>query len=171
MPMQMHAGHIAAQAGGFEPQRTNHFSVRITGLEGADNLELSISGTAPPRRTIEVITIPYANENRKVASRVNYENWTLQVRDYVDKSIWGILWRWQELVHNSDTGVIGLASRYKKQGYLYLYSPDGTKRRTQELYGLFPISVSPGADFSMESAEQVVLAMELSVDKIKLVDF
>lgn len=170
MAMKMDAGHIAAQGGGFEPQRTNHFSVRISGLEGADMLELSLAGASPPKRTLDVITIHYGNESRKVAGKANYDNWTLNIRDYVDKSIWGILWRWQELVHNTDTGVIGYASRYKKQGFLYLYSPDGTKQRTWELIGLFPISISPN-EFSMETAEQVVLSLELSVDKIKAVGF
>ena len=69
MPFQVHAGHIAAQAGGYEPQRTNNYSVRITGLSGfnggTDVIELSLATFDPPSRNIATVPIPFGNEEGK----------------------------------------------------------------------------------------------------------
>ena len=164
MPVKLVADHIASQAGGFEPQRVNNWSIRITGLANADVIELSLSNFTPPKRNIEPLTIPYQNEERKVATRATYDNAPLTIRDYVDSETWRILWEWQEQVHNSETGAIGLASEYKKEGVLYYYGPNGQFERTWILQGIWPTSVG-GSDLDQGGTEQNLITMEMAVDK------
>jgi hypothetical protein len=165
MPVKLSADHIAAQAGGFEPQRNNHWSVRITGLADPNVIELSLKTFDPPKRNIDPITIEYGNEDRKVAGRVTYDNASLAVRDYVDAKTWKTLWDWQETVHNSGTGAIGFASAYKKEGTLYLYAPDGTKERRWRAVGLWPSNIT-SASWDQSGNEANELTCDLVCDKL-----
>lgn len=169
MPFSFSADHIAAQAGGFEPQRLNHFSVSIAGLAQAVIITQSLLSFKPPEREIEEVTIPYGNETRKVAGKVTVSNAELVIVDYVDQNTWKTFDDWLGLVHDIKSGAIGYANKYKKEGTVSYYGPDGAKSRQWDCIGLWPKHVA-SEQFSMNSSERNNLSVELVCDKIQPVN-
>lgn len=165
MPMQMSADHIAAQAGGFEPQRVNHWVLAIEIDGNAELLELSLATFDPPSRTIEPLEVAYANENRKVAARVTYDNVSLVVRDYVSQSVFTMLWNWQEQVHNSATGEFGMATDYKKRGTVTLYAPNNQVSRQLFCQGVWPSKLTHNT-LDQGGSDQVQITVDIVVDKM-----
>jgi len=165
MAFDFTADHIAAATGGYEPQRLNHFTVRFANLGPAEILEKSLSQWTPPTRSISEVVIPYANEDRKVAGRVTVSDATMVIVDYCDKDTWAEFDKWLNLVHNPQTGAIGLASAYKKEGSANYYGPDGTLKRSWTVIGCWPKTLST-ENFSMDSGERNNLSCTISVDKV-----
>jgi len=165
------ANHIAPAGAGisFEPQRVQNWTLVLTppqgmGVELTRVIQLSLSTFTPPTRTVEVLTIAHGNEERKVASRVKYDAVTLALRDYIDKDTYGVLWQWQERVHNSFTGAIGYAYQYKGTGELWLLHPNGMQRtRRFYLYGVWPSKISP-SELNQAASENLTVSVELQVD-------
>lgn len=164
MPITLTAAHVAPEGGQYEPQRNNNWVVSITNLAQAEIITLSLIKFTQPNREITEIVIPYGNEERKVAGRVKYDEATLVLKDYVDKSTWGVLWAWQEQIHNSVTGAIGLARNYKKHGYLQYYWPDGSFSRSWTLLGLWPKKTTP-TSLDQGGSEVVELSTTMACDK------
>lgn len=164
MPANFSADHIAAQAGGFEPQRLNHYSIRFSGLGQSDIIEQSLLNFTPPHREVSKVTIPYANEERHVAGKVTTTDMNLVIVDYTDKDTWKDFNDWLNLVHDPRTGAIGMASQYKKEGTISYYGPNGENRRTWKAIGCWPMSVQP-AQFGMDNAEKNELTVPLACDK------
>lgn len=165
MPFDFSADHIAAAAGGYEPQRLNHFSILFAGLPQSDVIEKSLLSFQPPNREISEITIPYANEDRKVAGKVTVSEASLVIVDYSDKDTWQTFHDWLNLVHNVRTGALGLASEYKKEGIVSYYGPNGERKRSWTCQGCWPKSVQP-EQFSMDSGERNNLTVPLCVDRV-----
>lgn len=165
MAFDFSADHIAAQSGGYEPQRLNHFSVRISGVGSAGIVEKSLLSFQPPMREIEEVVIPYANETRKVAGKVNVTEASLTVVDYCDKDTWKDFHDWLELVHDVRSGALGLASSYKKEATINYWGPDGDKKRAWKAIGVWPKSVSP-EQFTMDSGERNNLTVPMATDKV-----
>lgn len=174
MPRNLDARHIASQDGGYEPQRTNQWSIRISAIgqnggvnrSSSDVIEASLHNFTPPKQNITELAIPYGNSEVKVAGRVEMENMTLVLKDFVDVGTWQVFWDWQQLVYNHQTGGIGYASAYKREGLIYLYAPDGTKERRFRAVGIWPSQITP-SDFDMTGAEQNLLTVNMVTDAIR----
>lgn len=160
------ADHIAAEAGTFEPQRQNNFSVEIA-LPGADKdiLVMSTQGFPLPNESNDEVEIQYQNEKRYVAGMYNLDTTSLTLRDYVDVDTRGAVMRWRKQVYDPATGKVGLAKDYKKTAYLVLTAPDGTQQRLCKLKGAWPQQVT-GGSLEMSSAEQVQIEVTLRFDKV-----
>ena len=170
MPLRVTANVIASAGGGFEPQRKNNFLVSIVGVSGLDMISLqpAISKFPFHKETTEVVKIPFMNEERKVAGRTTYDDYSLVVKDYVDPNIAGKLLVWRRLVFNPATGETGLAggSRgYKKVAFLELFAPNGTVERKWKMTGVWPVSFDMG-EGDMSAAEPVEITMALAIDFI-----
>jgi hypothetical protein len=172
----MFANHIGAENGDHEIQRTNNGLLYIVGLNTAqqavgsgtggqdDVLTLALNNFPLPKRSIEVIEVPYLNEVRKFPGRATYDDLTVVFNDYVDRPVAAILWKWNYLVHNPETGRTGMASALKKSGWVSLFSPDGQIERQYRLVGLWPNMTDPGEiDFS--GADALRINLTLSIDK------
>jgi len=159
------ADHIAAASGAYEPQRLNHFVVRFAGLGTSKVIEKSLSSFTPPKRQIAAVTIPYANEERKVAGKVTVANASLVITDYVDKDTWKDFHDWLDKVHDVRTGAIGYAKDYKKEGKIHYYGPNAETKRSWISSGCFPLSIESG-QFSMDVADVNTLTVDMSVDRI-----
>jgi hypothetical protein len=162
----VNANHIAAKGGTFEPQRTNNFLVEIAGLEGDDQnyLVLSTQAITLPNETSELIEVRYMNEVRKVAGQTTHEDISWTIRDWVDVAARDALMRWRRQVANPETGGVGLASTYKKEGSVVFVGPDGVTERVMALQGVWPQSIAPGS-FDHESSDKVIIEVTLAIDK------
>lgn len=170
MPLDfMNANHIGGQGGGFEPMRTNHMQLIITGLDGQnssrdDVLTLSVASFPLPKRSVGVIEIGYLNETRKFAGRPSYSALPLVFHDYVDKDVASILQRWHALCSDHVTGKGQLAAVYKKTAYIKQFGPDGQTERQWRLEGCWLSECDPG-DCDQDGDGDVRISVTMEMDK------
>lgn len=173
----MSANHIAAQDGGFEPQRQNNGLLFIEGLQifgdsffqGNSVVTLAIESFPFPKQRNDPIELPFLNQTRKVAGQGMIDDVELVVRDFVDQPVLTTLQNWRNAVYDPISGRIGLAKNYKREAFAHWISPDGGSSRAYKLEGVWPILVDPG-DADMNSSEKVLINVQLSVDKAYPVD-
>lgn len=171
MPLSdMSAAHLAAQAGAFEPQRQNNALLRIhglaTGAAGEDIVTLSLESFPIPKTAIEAMELDYLNEKRKFAGKVNVEDMTVVVKDFVDIATMSVLMDWFMQTYDPFTGQIGLAKNYKKKGTVTMYGPNGANDREFECIGLWINNFDPG-DVDMTAGDKKVINLTLSIDVVR----
>lgn len=172
----MFANHIGAANGAYEVQRQNNALLYIVGLNtiqqvagagsgGAEDvLTLALNGFSLPKRTMGIVEVPYLNEKRKFPGVPTYDDLTVTYNDMVDRPVASVLWRWNKLVHDPETGRTGMASTLKKSGWMSLLSPDGQIERQYELVGIWPSGFDPG-DIDMGSEDVLRISVTLTIDK------
>lgn len=167
MPELVSADHIAAggSAGGFEPQRTNNFTIRIFGDRFSDRmLEMTLHSFQLPQRTTEILEVPFGNEVRKVPGRTTFPDRNLVVKDYVDQSILAELEAWESAVFNPVSGATGYANVIKTHAHVFMFGPDGERRRWWKLVGVWLSDLDPG-EMSMERPANHLVTARLTYDK------
>jgi hypothetical protein len=159
------ADHVAAQAGGFEPQRQSNWEFEVA-LGGGDRdvIKLSARSMDLPRGTNEEVQLPYGNENRYVAGKMTWDATSLTLADYVDQDTRAAILRWRREVYNPDTGNLGLAKDYKKDATLTLYGPNGQMERQCKLTGCWP-TTEPGGSLDHSSSDAVMIEVPIRFDK------
>jgi hypothetical protein len=170
MPIRdMSAGHLVSQGGSFEPQRQNNALLRIQGLmtgnSGEDIVTLSLESFPIPKTAIEAMELDFLNEKRKFAGKVNVEDLSVVVKDFVDISTMQVLYDWFLQTYDPFTGQIGLAKYYKKRGTVTMYGPNGAFDREFNCVGLWINNFDPG-DIDMTSGDKKVINLTLSIDKV-----
>lgn len=173
----MSANHIAAQSGGFEPQRQNNGLLFIEGLEefqdnrqfGRSLITLSIESFPMVKVHNDPIELPYLNQSRKVPGAMVVDDPELVLRDFVDIPTLRIMLNWRNAVCDPITGRMGRAWRIKKLAHVVLLAPDGLTFRCFRLEGVWPSLVDPG-DIDMNSSEKMLMNCQLCVDKSYSID-
>jgi len=164
MPRLHQAFNFMAEDVNYEVQRLNQFTVEILDLGNVEAVTLAVENANIPDTTISPISLAHGNTKTKVAGDVEVAQHTVLVKDFILLDIEDIIYRWHNEVYNYRTGQIGWAEYYKKQGQLYMFSPDGEVMRSWTIQGLWPSSVTWG-DFSYEGADKRQITMTLEVDK------
>ena len=109
------------------------------------------------------------NEKRKFAGIPTYDDLAVVFNDYIDVDLAQILWDWSYQVHDPRTGKTGIASTYKRDGWVSLYGPDGEIERQYDIKGVWPSSIDPGeADLAGEDI--VRITMTLTIDKVLIAE-
>lgn len=153
-PLKFGAYHMIGQDA-WEPQRTNNFEIRFPNLpqlysidqgiampaNASDYLTLSTRSVGGINTNISSINISYGNNTIKFAGKPEYNDITINFRDFIGIQTERILMAWSKLVYNPATEKVGRASIYKQQGYLLEFAPDGTNVKTWKLEGAWPGSV------------------------------
>lgn len=160
------ADHLAGEAGTFEPQRQNNFSIEIAlGAADKDLIVMGLQAAPLPNESNDEIEIQYQNEKRYVAGQYTVDSTTLTVRDFVDQDTRGAIMRWRKQVYDPATGQVGLAKNYKKRANIVMTAPDGSEQRVCKLIGVWPQAVS-GGNLSHDGADNVIIEVTLKVDKV-----
>ena len=167
------------QAGAYEPQRKSNYSIVIHGLDGADDLVLSIKATSVPEMKMNVGKIKYFNETMKYAASVTeFADQTIVFNDYIDRNTLDILAAWYRKVWNPGTGGIGWATDYKLTADIYLLPPSMPGggvgavtatpygNRVWNLFGVWPSGLkSEQMDHEDDGGKPNLLTMTLQVDR------
>ncbi len=148
----------------YEVQRLNHFTVDIMGLLNSEALTLAVETANIPDTQITASELAHGNTKVKVAGQVAVAQQTLVVKDFILLDIENVVYNWHNQVYSYQTGKIGWAEHYKKNGQLYLFSPDGEIMRSWTVQGLWPSSITWG-DFGYDGGEKRTISMTLEVDK------
>lgn len=155
----------------WEPQRTNHFEVTISGVGeelvlGDADFSLAINSFSLPNITNDPIEIAHGNSRRKYAGQTVFGGAeTLEVTDYIGKDIEKIVNDWRLKVYNPEDDTMGLAGSYKKDGIITEFAPDGAKRRQWMIKGMWPSGVAFGDTLSMDGSEVKKITMTIAYDR------
>ena len=148
----------------FEPQRTNHFEVTITGLPA--ELSLAVNMFSLPNVTNDPIEIPHQNSRIKFAGQTNFGGAeSLEVIDYVGLDTEGMMNDWRKEVYDPKTDKMGIASVYKKEATVTEYSPDHEVLRQWKLVGVWCSGVAFGDTLSMDGSEVKKITCTIAYDR------
>lgn len=170
----------------FQPQLQNHFElvIKLTrdlrggSSEGAGAqdlpalrkyLNLAVTQFNLPNISTEPIQIPFGNMDVNIAGRTDYGGAdSITCIDYIGADIERIIYNWQMMVTNPETGQQGWAYNYKTDATVVQYAPDGSSLSSWVLRGLWPSSVNYGSlDKSASDMKQIeiTLAYDLAYKK------
>lgn len=175
------SGHsLAAQSGGYQPQRKDNFAVVISGVPEIDKLVLAITGVKIPPLQVGQGKVKHFNETAFfAAARTPTSNAKIVFNDYIDRDIFAVLSKWYKSVYCPSTGAIGWASDYKKSGEVYLLPPgmpssscpgvvsaSAFRNRKWRLTGVWPMNLDYD-ELSMDDdgTSPAKITLELSVDR------
>jgi len=156
-----------------EPQRTNNWTLDVTGLTTDENISITLGLQAfqLPTETSDLIEVYYMNERRQYAGRTMYDGGTLSLTDWIDQGTADVIRAWRKEVYDPYTGKIGIKSKYAKRGTINLYAPGGetaagkpTVTKTWTLINLWPVSVTWG-NLDMQSSDKVQIEVQMVYDK------
>ena len=162
----------------YQPQMTNHFEVNILlnkDLQGGNDetqianmqkyITLATTDFSLPQISTEPIDIPYGNGVVHIAGKTQYGGAnSLTCIDYIGADIERIIYNWQMMVTNPETGQQGWAYNYKTDATVLEYAPDGSCISAWILRGVFPTNVAYGDGLSKASANIKNVAVTLSYD-------
>lgn len=162
MAITLMADHVGKA--NWEPQRINNAVLHIADLDGDDDLVLSLMSFPLPKRTNGIIEVGYVNERRKFAGLPTFDDLSVVYKDYTDRNLVNILWTWAMQVYDPRTGVIGLASGYKKNGWVELFAPNGEHIRRYDIIGIWPSGFDPG-DADLTGEDTINVTVTFTIDK------
>lgn len=166
----------------YQPQMQNHFELVIKlnrDLQGGQDsqkiselkkyLNLAVTSFSLPTITTTPVDIPYGNTTIHIAGKTEFGGAnSITCIDYIGADIERIIYNWQNLVTNPETGQQGWAYNYKTDAEIIEYAPDGSSLSTWVLRGLWPSEVNYGSlDKSSGDLKQieVTLSYDLAYKK------
>ena len=149
----------------FEVQRTNNFEVILQGFP--KEFTLAVESAPSPVISNDPIELAYGNSKVKVAGQASFDDFDIQIKDFIDADLEMFLYQWRGQVYDPWTDRIGWAKDYKRNGFLHQYAPDGTCQRSWKLWGVWPTNYN-GGDFQYDGGDKKLISMTLSVDKAVL---
>lgn len=166
----------------YQPQLQNHFELVIKlnrSVNGSKTdtevnkdiryLNLAVTSFSLPTITTTPIDIPYGNTTVHIAGKTEFGGAnSITCIDYIGADIERIIYNWQNLVTNPETGQQGWAYNYKCDAEIIEYAPDGSSLSVWILRGLWPSEVNYGSlDKSSGDLKQieVTLSYDLAYKK------
>ena len=134
---------------------------------GQELLRLSVNQSSIPHFTQRPIQVKRGNNTLNYAGVPEFANHTIQVIDFIGADAKEILMAWQNLSYNIDTEKVGLIKDYKKDCWLFEYSPDYQLVRKWKLFGCW-ISEIRESDFSADSNDKRQITVTIIYDKAKI---
>ncbi len=144
-------------------RKTNNFVVHITDITEGNHLDLVIQNFPIPKVELSVIEVRHGNDALKFAGQATWTGGELRVIDTLSRDELDALLGWYEQTYNPNTGAIGLASEYKKNGYVSEFASDGRYIRSWPINGIWLSNLNPG-DLDAGNAEAKYLSFTVQVD-------
>ena len=179
------AGHLAGNNALYEPARSNNFEFIVTDIDdllgagvqeefaseqdyienGQDIIRVSVISSSVPHFDLSTIEIKRGNATVKFAGTPTFSDGELKLNDYVGARTKDALLAWQALAYDVESEKVFAASKYKKDCWLYEYTPDyETVIRTWELKGCWISKLSEDA-FSNENNSKREITATVVYDK------
>lgn len=120
-------------------RRQNHFVLYIQDIfDGVDNgLELVVRQAFLPKVSLSVLNLRRGNDAIKLPGVADWTGGTITVLDTLSKVELQALLGWFNQTYNTETGAMGLASEFKKGGFVTEYASDGRYIRQWPLTGMW----------------------------------
>lgn len=178
--------HLADNPALYEPARTNNFEFVVTDIDGiqragikdgalvTDNdyinnaqevLRVSVLSSTVPHFTSSVIDVKRGNSTMHFAGTPTFNDHTLVLNDYMGARTKSALLAWQALCYDVRTDRVPVATVYKKNCWLYEYSPDyKTIIRKWRMIGCW-ITGLDEPEFSNETNDKKTVTAKIIYDR------
>lgn len=158
----------------YQPQMQNHFELVIylqrdlVGGKSESNLSnlrkylnLAVTSFSLPTISTPTVSIPFGNTNINIAGKTEFGGAnSITCIDYIGADIERIIYNWQMMVTNPETGQQGWAYNYKTDGVITEYAPDGSSLSNWIIRGLWPSEVNYGSlDKSSGDMKQIEISL------------
>jgi hypothetical protein len=142
-----------------------------------NSLELSLHSVTWPKIEIERQDIYRFNDSMKAVTKFSpMAEMQVVFYDYINGSASAIMYTWQGLVGNKQTGAIGFKETYVCDGYLEVYGPTAPGETTPTVYekhriiNMYPVDVDLG-EHSYEGGEARKVTVLFALDNFYPVEY
>lgn len=154
--------------GSLEPQKQNHYLLRIPGLpfpNSQELLELAVTQGSIGNESFEDIAIPHLNGKVYHAGAASLETNQVTFRDYIDLNARKALEDWWGQHRDPATGKMSYKKTYCKQAFAILLDPTGEEKRKYAIKNIWMQSFDRGS-FDHGSSDQVIISVTFRFDAI-----
>lgn len=152
-------------------RRNNNFIVTISDVTdglgetnlGVNNLELIIQKAFLPSVSLNVLDLRHGNDSKKFAGVASWKGGQITVIDVLSKDELQAVLAWFKNTYDWKTGEIGLASEYKKSGFITEYASDGRYTRKWPIEGMW-ISALEMGELDASSGEMKQISITIEID-------
>ena len=147
----------------FQLQRKNHFEVQFNSKFIDPEFRFMLVSFPLPKETTETSDINYFNQTVKVAGRTSFAETTMVLRDAIEYDTEMKFLDWRKKVYDPETGIMGLASEYKCDAWVYEYTPNKEMLRRWKIIGCFPSGIDYG-ELTYDDGGEKQLSVTLTYD-------
>jgi len=150
-------------------RKNNNFIVHINDITiDGNNLDLVIQQAFLPQVSLNVLEFRHGNDAKKLAGVATWQGGQITILDTLSRAELDVLLDWFYATYNPETGAIGLASEYKKNGYITEFASDGRYQRRWDVKGLWISEFNPGAlDAASGDMKQIQLTIQIDPGNFK----
>lgn len=150
-------------------RKNNNFIVHIEDItEDGNSLDLVIQQAFLPQVSLQTLEFRHGNDAKKLAGVATFQQGSLTILDTLSRNELDVLMDWFYSTYNPETGEIGLASEYKKSGYITEFAADGRYQRRWTVNGMFISEANFGSlDAASGEMKQIQLTIQIDPSPMK----
>jgi len=143
-------------------RRTNNFVLNINGVSDNTDIDLVIQAAFLPKVSLDVLELRQGNDAIKLAGVATWQGGSITVRDVINNTVLDSLLAWFKQTYDPETGTIGYAADYKKNGMISEFAANGEFIRRWTVKGLWISEFNFGElDASRGDLKQVQLTLQI----------
>lgn len=145
-------------------RKQNNFVLHIEDITVEGNsLDLIIQQAFLPQVSLNVLNLQHGNDSIKLAGVASWQGGSITVIDTLSRAELDVLLDWFNKTYDTEERVIGLASEYKKNGYVIEYAGDRRYQRKWPIRGMWISSPNLGT-LNASSGEMKELSFTIEID-------
>lgn len=146
-----------------DARRTNNFRIFIESVTTDDNyLDLIVQKAFLPRVSLSPIELRHGNDSKKLPGVASWQGGNVSIIDVLSQNELNTLLDWFKQTYDPDTGAIGIASEFKRKGYIAEYAGDGKMERKWPLEGIWISELSFGElDATNNTNKEITLTLQI----------
>ena len=147
-------------------RKNNNFVVHISNVTDTDdgqNLDLIIQKAFLPQVSLQVLELRHGNDSKKLAGVATWQGGQITILDTLSRKELDAVLDWFHQTYDTETGAIGLAKDYKKDGTITEYAADGRYAREWQVNGMWISDINLG-ELDAESGEQKRVQFTVQID-------
>ena len=150
-------------------RKTNNFIVHIEDItDDGNSLDLVIQQAFLPQVSLNVLEFRRGNDAKRLAGVASFQGGSITILDTLSREEYDVLADWFAGTYDPETGAIGLASEYKKKGFITEFAADGRYQRRWTVNGMWISEFQPGAlDASGSDMKQVAVTIQIDPSPMK----
>jgi hypothetical protein len=143
-------------------RRTNNFVVTILDVTDNSDLDLVIQQAFLPKVSLNVLELRRGNDALKFAGVASWEGGQITILDTLQRTELDAVLAWFKQTYNWKTREIGIASEYKKAGYISEFAADGRYMRKWPISGMWISNIDPGSlDAAQGEFKQITFTIQI----------
>ncbi len=144
-------------------RRTNNFILTISDVTEGTDLALVVQRAFLPKLSLGVLELRHGNDALKFAGVASWEGGQATIIDTLKRDELDALLTWIKETYDWASGEIGLASEYKKSGYVEEFAADGKHLRRWTIEGMWVSEFDPG-ELNAAQAELKEISFTIQID-------